>query len=168
MRSQERRIRTRVDSTDKRLSEPSKFAAVESDLTFVGIAGILDPPRVEVKAANDAIGMNSASAWEAYKEEGREDLDLITGLQIVDGLGVHPVAVENLAEVAGYIPASRLDDRCLAEILLCPAVVPELDQRNADVVPRYGITTTSQNALLVGCERFVDAADAAQLVAAAE
>ena len=40
-----------VDSTDKRLSEPSKFAAVESDLTFVGIAGILDPPRVEVKAA---------------------------------------------------------------------------------------------------------------------
>ena len=53
-----------------------------------------------------------------------------------------------------------------AEEILRRAVVPELDQRNADVMPRYGITTTSQNALLVGCERFVDAADAAQLVAA--
>lgn len=38
-----------------------------------------------VKAANDAIGMNSASAWESYKEEQREDLDLVTGVQIVDG-----------------------------------------------------------------------------------
>lgn len=38
-----------------------------------------------VKAANDAIGMNSASAWESYKESRREDLDLITGLQLVDG-----------------------------------------------------------------------------------
>ena len=38
-----------------------------------------------VKAANDAIGMNSASAWENYKEEKREDLDLITGIQLVDG-----------------------------------------------------------------------------------
>jgi hypothetical protein len=38
-----------------------------------------------IKAANDAIGMNSASAWESYKEEQREDLDLITGLQLVDG-----------------------------------------------------------------------------------
>ena len=38
-----------------------------------------------VKAANDAIGMNSASAWESYKEEKREDLDLITGMQLVDG-----------------------------------------------------------------------------------
>ena len=37
-----------------------------------------------VKAANDAIGMNSASAWESYKESGREDLDLITGVQLVD------------------------------------------------------------------------------------
>ena len=35
-----------------------------------------------VKAANDAIGMNSASAWEAYKESQRDDLDLITGLQV--------------------------------------------------------------------------------------
>ena len=38
-----------------------------------------------VKAANDAIGMNSASAWESYKEDKREDLDLVTGIQIVDG-----------------------------------------------------------------------------------
>ena len=38
-----------------------------------------------VKAANDAIGMNSASAWESYKEERREDLDLVTGVQLVDG-----------------------------------------------------------------------------------
>ena len=29
--------------------------------------------------------MNSASAWESYKESRREDLDLITGLQLVDG-----------------------------------------------------------------------------------
>ena len=28
--------------------------------------------------------MNSASAWEAYKESKRDDLDLITGLQLVD------------------------------------------------------------------------------------
>lgn len=37
------------------------------------------------KAANDAIGMNSASKWEEYKEAAREDLDLITGMQLVDG-----------------------------------------------------------------------------------
>ena len=40
-----------VDPTDKRLSDPSKFSDIESDLTFVGVAGILDPPRVEVKEA---------------------------------------------------------------------------------------------------------------------
>jgi len=40
-----------VDPTDKRLSDPSKFGDIESDLTFVGVAGILDPPRVEVKEA---------------------------------------------------------------------------------------------------------------------
>jgi len=37
-----------------------------------------------VKAANDAIGMGSASAWEEYKESSREDLDLVTGVQLVD------------------------------------------------------------------------------------
>ena len=46
--------------------------------TLLGLLGL-------VKAANDAIGMNSASAWESYKEEKREDLDLVTGVQIVDG-----------------------------------------------------------------------------------
>jgi len=40
-----------VDITDKRLSDPSKFSEIESDLTFVGVAGILDPPRIEVKEA---------------------------------------------------------------------------------------------------------------------
>ena len=44
-------FREGVDKSDKRLSDPKKFAEIESDLTFVGVAGILDPPRVEVKAA---------------------------------------------------------------------------------------------------------------------
>jgi len=37
-----------------------------------------------INETNTAIGMNSASAWEAYKESKRDDLDLITGLQLVD------------------------------------------------------------------------------------
>jgi len=40
-----------ADPKDKRLQDPSKFADYESNMTFVGLVGILDPPRVEVKPA---------------------------------------------------------------------------------------------------------------------
>jgi len=41
----------KLSVNDARLSDPKKFEDVESDLTFVGLTGILDPPREEVKGA---------------------------------------------------------------------------------------------------------------------
>ena len=35
----------------KLVSDPAKYEAIESDLTFVGLAGLRDPPRPEVKSA---------------------------------------------------------------------------------------------------------------------
>ena len=35
----------------KLISDPSRYADIESDLTFVGLAGLRDPPRPEVKSA---------------------------------------------------------------------------------------------------------------------
>ena len=32
----------------KRLADPAQYAAIESDLTFLGLAGLQDPPRPEV------------------------------------------------------------------------------------------------------------------------
>ena len=32
-----------------------------------------------INAINSKAGMNSASAWESYKQSGRDDLDIITG-----------------------------------------------------------------------------------------
>eukprot|EP00286_Rhodomonas_abbreviata_P025566 CAMPEP_0181303462 /NCGR_PEP_ID=MMETSP1101-20121128/8572_1 /TAXON_ID=46948 /ORGANISM="Rhodomonas abbreviata, Strain Caron Lab Isolate" /LENGTH=1146 /DNA_ID=CAMNT_0023409039 /DNA_START=38 /DNA_END=3478 /DNA_ORIENTATION=- len=39
----------KIPVNDPRLSDPKKFEDVESDLTFIGLTGILDPPREEVK-----------------------------------------------------------------------------------------------------------------------
>lgn len=33
----------------RRLADPSQYAAIESDLTFLGLAGLQDPPRPEVR-----------------------------------------------------------------------------------------------------------------------
>lgn len=35
----------------KRLADPSQYAAIESDLVFLGLAGLQDPPRPEVGIA---------------------------------------------------------------------------------------------------------------------
>lgn len=35
----------------KLLADPSRYAALESDLVFLGVAGLQDPPRPEVRAA---------------------------------------------------------------------------------------------------------------------
>ncbi|KAJ1494736.1 sarco/endoplasmic reticulum calcium transporting ATPase [Baffinella frigidus] len=40
-----------VDPKDKRFNNPNNFVDVEQGMTFVGLVGILDPPRVEVKPA---------------------------------------------------------------------------------------------------------------------
>jgi Ca2+ transporting ATPase len=40
-----------IDPDDDRLTDPSMFEEIESGLTFAGLVGILDPPRVEVKPA---------------------------------------------------------------------------------------------------------------------
>ena len=39
----------KVELSDKRLTDPKSFASVESNMTFVGVVGIRDPPRKEVK-----------------------------------------------------------------------------------------------------------------------
>ncbi|EKX34453.1 hypothetical protein GUITHDRAFT_158817 [Guillardia theta CCMP2712] len=39
----------KVELSDKRLADPKSFASVESNMTFVGVVGIRDPPRKEVK-----------------------------------------------------------------------------------------------------------------------
>ena len=40
----------------RRLADPSQYAAIESDLAFVGLAGLQDPPRPEVRGAIEACG----------------------------------------------------------------------------------------------------------------
>ena len=37
-----------------------------------------------IHSVNSASGMDSASAWESYKESKRDDLDLISGVQLID------------------------------------------------------------------------------------
>eukprot|EP00285_Hemiselmis_virescens_P009676 CAMPEP_0173388770 /NCGR_PEP_ID=MMETSP1356-20130122/11001_1 /TAXON_ID=77927 ORGANISM="Hemiselmis virescens, Strain PCC157" /NCGR_SAMPLE_ID=MMETSP1356 /ASSEMBLY_ACC=CAM_ASM_000847 /LENGTH=1162 /DNA_ID=CAMNT_0014345759 /DNA_START=234 /DNA_END=3719 /DNA_ORIENTATION=- len=41
----------KLPADDRRLQDPKMFEELESDLTFIGVTGILDPPRVEVRPA---------------------------------------------------------------------------------------------------------------------
>ncbi|KOO26167.1 flagellar associated protein [Chrysochromulina tobinii] len=67
--------------------KPKPKAELQRMITLIRYADtpVLHALLAVVKAANDAIGMGSASAWESYKESAREDLDLVTGVHLVDG-----------------------------------------------------------------------------------
>ena len=67
--------------------KPKPKAELQRIVTLIRYADtpVLHALLAVVKAANDAIGMGSASAWESYKESAREDLDLVTGVHLVDG-----------------------------------------------------------------------------------
>jgi hypothetical protein len=59
-----------------------------------------------VEEVNSACGLTSAANWENYKDAGKDDLDMISGVQLVDG-------PTRLFVLEGHAPAFGEDDRPL-------------------------------------------------------
>lgn len=54
---------TEAHRAHKRLADPSQYAALESDLVFLGLAGLQDPPRPEVRDAIQDCHAAGERAW---------------------------------------------------------------------------------------------------------